>query len=748
VQKTLWFLVLTWIAAVPAAAVPEAPLVPRVPADKQSWAAPPATTAVEAVVVKFHEGTEVRLKGQGLSTLPRGARASGRLAALGLTAEQVEADLLALPALFAAHPLCGGLGRLFSASAADLAAWRAEGEALSGRELADLDLYLRVPVAVGTVLADVEDLVADLNALASVEIAYGQSPAIDPIGPFASFAGAGDIPPTTPNFEPQQGYLDPAPGGIDARYAWTLPGGRGQTVRIVDVEGAWNTSHEDLPALFHQGGGQDPDWLQHGTAVLGVLAGKNNGFGVTGIAHGAQVGVESFADNEGTANAIVHATAAAGAGGLVLVEVQLGGPVTPGTPCSASCTNCCDCVPVEYAQAEYDAIAQATALGVTVVEAGANGATDLDDPVYGNLFNRLHRDSGAVVVGASTGADRTPACFTNFGSRIDVHGWGGGVVTTGYGDLFDGGGDPNQLYTAGFSGTSSASPLATGAAAALQGISRAHGQGSLGPGTLRQLLRDTGTPQAADPRRIGPLPNLFTASGWLLSGHRPDTPGIVRANWFHLRNQNSSGGASLIFPYGIATDLPVTGDWNGDGIDTIGVFRDGTFFLRNTNSGGNGELAVTFGAPGDQPLVGDWNGDGTDTVGYFRNGTFHLRNANTPGRVPEIVFPYGLAGDLVLAGDWDGDGIDTVGVFRPSDGTMRLRNANTAGPPDIVLSFGTAGDRPVAGDWDGDGVDTVGVYRNGFYFLRNFHTSGPADVAFSYGTTGDLPVVGDWNGWF
>lgn len=38
---------------------------------------------------------------------------------------------------------------------------------------------------------------------------------------------AGDAPPVTPNFVANQGYLTVAPGGIDAPFAWTIPGGGG-----------------------------------------------------------------------------------------------------------------------------------------------------------------------------------------------------------------------------------------------------------------------------------------------------------------------------------------------------------------------------------------------------------------------------------------------------------------------------------------------------------------------------------------
>ena len=37
------------------------------------------------------------------------------------------------------------------------------------------------------------------------------------------------------DLEKDQGYLDPAPGGMDVRYAWAQNGGRGQNVKIIDI---------------------------------------------------------------------------------------------------------------------------------------------------------------------------------------------------------------------------------------------------------------------------------------------------------------------------------------------------------------------------------------------------------------------------------------------------------------------------------------------------------------------------------
>ena len=45
--------------------------------------------------------------------------------------------------------------------------------------------------------------------------------------------------PVTPDYSGRQGYLRPAPEGVDAYWAWQRPGGAGQGVTVIDVEGSW-----------------------------------------------------------------------------------------------------------------------------------------------------------------------------------------------------------------------------------------------------------------------------------------------------------------------------------------------------------------------------------------------------------------------------------------------------------------------------------------------------------------------------
>lgn len=121
------------------------------------------------------------------------------------------------------------------------------------------------------------------------------------------------------------------------------------------------------------------------------------------------------------------------------------------------------------------------------------------------------------------------------------------MTTLGYGGLFDGVGAPggandeDQRYTGGFNGTSSASPVVAGAAAAVQGAVIAAGGTPLTSVEMRDVLRAGGTPQATDARNIGPLPNL---RGAIDAALHPDCVPPATGDWIVSQtcvvSQNSS----------------------------------------------------------------------------------------------------------------------------------------------------------------------------------------------------------------
>ncbi len=429
---------------------------------------------------------------------------------------------------------------VFDVPEAQLDELRLHGEQRTGRVLHDLNLFFRIELADYGSAGQVCD---GLNGFDIVEIAYPLGTVGDP-----TLAAVRIV--DTPDFEPLQGYRQAAPVGIDADYANTFSAGTGTGSLIADVETGWTDDHEDTrhkteDAYVGLAGAPYP-W-DHGTAVMGELVGEDQAKGVRGIVHDADVRLSSHlgsASNIGTA--IVNAISAVGPGDFVQLEVQCFG----GAP---------DPYPCEYVDSIFASVQAATANGIHVSAAAGNGDRDLDSAPFGGAFDRSVRDSGAILVGASNGSSLDKASFSNYGSRLDAHGWGFNVTTAGYGDLFSDG-TPSYLrwYTSGFSGTSSATPIVTGAAMILNSVAREAFGVPLDPLVLRATITATGTSQGSG-GAIGPRPDLRAALSRLrvpriaLTG--PFTPGSS----FEVELHGPPGAVYLLFtsPSLRAVPLPI-----------------------------------------------------------------------------------------------------------------------------------------------------------------------------------------------
>ncbi|MEP7286108.1 MAG: right-handed parallel beta-helix repeat-containing protein [Chloroflexota bacterium] len=233
-----------------------------------------------------------------------------------------------------------------------------------------------------------------------------------------------------------------------------------------------------------------------------------------------------------------------------------------------------------------------------------------------------------------------------------------------------------------------------------------------------------------------------------------DTVGVFRpsVNTFFLRNTNTTGNADTQTTVGNANDLPVIGDWNGDGIDTVGVYRpsQGLFFLQDSNANGAPILySIVLGTPDGLPIVGDWNGNGSDGIGVFQSSTgiIYLKNTLTSGYA-DYTMILGVPGDIPVGGDWDGNGIDSPGLFRPAQATFFLTNSVCNCIPSVNYSatLGVVGDSPFAGDWNGEGSTGIGVFRpsNGLIYLKDTPSTGFADKSLVFGIPNDKPIAGHW----
>ena len=366
------------------------------------------------------------------------------------------------------------------------------------------DLYVTLPADAKTA-----DLIARLESTDGV-LMVGEAPT--PVAPPSPAASTAD-------YENSQRYLNASSaGGIGAKDAWAL-GLSGAGVSMCDIEYDFDDAHCDLPAITVLGGTpQSPYGNSHGTAVFGEMVSFDDGVGTTGIAFGADdlYFAPTYIDSVYDIGAAVYrATAAMPAGSVIVLEVQIRGPnyADDGTQDGL--------VPMEWWPAYYDSVMNAIANGMIVVQAAGNGAEDLDDPAYATGNWNHHpflpeNDSGSIIVGAGAAwpscwgyAARTMLYFSNHGSRVNVQGYGNCVATTGYGDLD---GTASCDFTAGFSGTSSATPIVAGACMLLQEFARDTLGRSLECAELREILISTGTPQASpSDGHIGPLPDVIAA---------------------------------------------------------------------------------------------------------------------------------------------------------------------------------------------------------------------------------------------
>lgn len=248
--------------------------------------------------------------------------------------------------------------------------------------------------------------------------------------------------------------------------------------------------------------------------------------------------------------------------------------------------------------------------------------------------------------------------------------------------------------------------------------------------------------------------------------------------------------------FGVRGGIPISGDFNGDGIDEIAVFFRGEWFI---DLNGNGfwdeeDLWAQLGGEEDFPVVGDWDGDGKDDIGTYgpewlgdsralesepglpdpaNDATFaaaRQRPKNVPpskqnatdGRrllqlneagprridVVDHVFRFGSGKDIPVSGDWNGDGIRSIGIYRDGTWQLDLDGDGRWSSKDAILQFGQTGDIPIVGDFDGNGVDEIGVYRAGQWMIDSDGNRELTahDRVFEMGGANDQPVVGDWNG--
>ncbi|MFH2054924.1 MAG: S8 family serine peptidase [bacterium] len=550
-----------------------------------------------------------------------------------------------------------------------------------------------------------------------------------------------DIPPETPDFEPQMDWRGPEPG-IDADYL-RARGARGQGIRYTDCEAAWNVDHEDLNEItinFEPGqstapGAFDLNWDDHGTATVGICAAQDNGYGCTGIAPEADIWVYlevSAEDSIREFTCLANALADSDAGDIVLT--MIGGLGEVGTD-----------TPIETFATAWLLVRNATDAGVVVVSPAANGGVNLDSPEYAEY--RSWGDSHALMVGAgSPNQYHLPMDWSTYGSRVNVQAWGTNVFTLGYSGAFNSGGDRNQRYTATYSGTSSASSLVAAACTGLQSLAVEILGRRLEPLEMRDLLVSTGTPQSGE-RHIGPCINLRRAAAELCRF----LPDVIDSDGDGIYDpcDNCGGTANAAqddYDYDGLGDLCDPDDdndgWN-DEVDNCRLAVNPDQVDSDADSLGDACDNCPVTSNSQQY---DENGDG---VGDACDGWLHIESYHIPDGHQDRPFEYGLwalggtapyhwsllGGDLPLGCIFVGDTLGLISGIPtwPATYYFTVRVIDSSEPA-VADTLATAirilAAPPLCGDANADGA--VGI-TDAVYLIQYIFNNGPEPVPYIAG---------------
>lgn len=393
-----------------------------------------------------------------------------------------------------------------------------------------------------------------------------------------------------------------------------------------------------------------------------------------------------------------------------------------------------------------------------VVGAGGGGGGGQGGPHPDDPYQQGYDGAGGGAGGGTTGArgGDAPWCTTSQADCEGGDGGGGGTQSSGGSIGVNGGGctwasDPG---TAGSLGTGGHGRACNGGGGGGGGAGLyGGGGGGAGDYFISHGFGGGGGGGGSSYAVGGQLTaNVQSGAGKVVFSaftYPESLPGVVSGSTsWSLRNSLTTGSATNgPFTYGVRPLVPISGDWDGNGVKTPGYFQGGTFYLRNANSAGAADVTFVFGEARGFPVAGDFNGDGRDDVAVFLNGTWQVRTTGS-GATSSFTFGSGVWPSVVpVAGDWDGNLTDGVGFYCRDGatcpaGTWNLRQTASAGAPDLTFTYNPGTNPyPVVGDWDANGTDTVGVKAGTTWMLRNANSSGSAAITFDFGLANDLPVV-------
>ena len=212
--------------------------------------------------------------------------------------------------------------------------------------------------------------------------------------------------------------------------------------------------------------------------------------------------------------------------------------------------------------------------------------------------------------------------------------------------------------------------------------------------------------------------------------------------------ESSGLGPNILVETDFTDAIPVSGDFDGDGITDIALYRqhDSQWWIRLSRRSVIERFSfspITNGIP----LAMDIDGDGLDepVIRDADNGTWHI-NRSSDGIVETISFGREVS-DIPLVGDINGDGLDDLIIRRPRTGKWYVKDAATLTTTSYFLGRAYS-DIPFITDINGDGTPEIAIRRPEqakWYIKDILNFDKMTEVSFGM-QSADIPMVYDVDG--